>query len=264
MLPTPSPRDSLLLFLLLTLASVAGSLVITCLYTWALFGWPGEGYFSSYAIWRCALVGAVGVPAVMAPFAIWRVSLLVHDLGRAQETLAQLAATDALTGLLNRRGFAAQAESLLDTARARGQPVCALACDIDMFKSINDRFGHDGGDYVISRVGELLKERLRPAKALVCRHGGEEFVVLLPDVSVSHAMNWAERLRLACASEATSGGGLPAPITISVGVAEASASGASLADLLRCADIALYEAKRKGRNRVECFALPAPRIDAFA
>lgn len=261
MMRSQMPRGALPRLLLLTSASIASSLVITAIYTWALFGWPGDSYFSSYAIWRCALIGGVGVPAVIAPFVIWRLTRLVDQLGIAHEALSRIAATDALTGLLNRRGFEPLAERALSAAQSQGLPSCALVCDIDMFKSINDRFGHDVGDNVIRRVGARLNEGLGEVEAFICRYGGEEFVVVLPGLSAPQALASAEKLRTACAAEEAAGGD-PAPaVTISIGLAETS--GSHLPDLLRCADAALYEAKRNGRNRVECYA-PPPRLEARA
>ena len=153
--------------------------------------------------------------------------------------------------------YPTRAERAILEARAADMPVSALACDIDWFKSINDRFGHDAGDVVIRSLGDKLRTCFEPLEALVCRHGGEEFVVLLPGLSGAYAMKWAERLRATCAAETPTPGGLPVAFSVSVGVAEMSPSGACLRDLLRSADIALYEAKSKGRNRVERHA-PTP------
>lgn len=235
---------------LMTFASIANSVVITCLLTWATLGWPGDYYYSSYAIWRCAIISAIAVPALIGPFVVWRLVSLVDDLNIAQARLARQANNDELTGLLNRRGFDSRAESAVTEAQAAQQPVSVLVCDIDRFKSINDHFGHHAGDLVIRRVGELMREVFASTEALLCRHGGEEFVALLPGLSAAQASNWAEKLRTACAEDTGTNEALPVAFTISIGVAEAPQSGPCLSELLRCADAALYEAKQNGRNRV--------------
>lgn len=230
--------------------SIVVSVGVTSALTWILFGQPGRDHYSGYDIWRLSILAGFVVPALIAPIVIWRLSLAFHKLGEAQATLSRLAATDALTGLLNRRGFEALADRAILEARAAGLPVSCLLLDIDRFKPINDRFGHDAGDRVICRVAALLTACFSPLDALVNRHGGDEFVVLLPGISGAYAMKWAERLRAACVAETSTPEGAPEPFTISVGVADLSQSGVALRDLLRCADVALYEAKSGGRNRV--------------
>ena len=247
---------------LMTLGSIANSVFVTCLLTWATLGWPSETYYSSYAIWRCAVISGFTVPALIGPFVIWRLVKIVDELQAARETLARLATTDELTGLLNRRGFDARAERAITEARSTCRPISALVCDIDRFKSINDRFGHHAGDLVIRRVGELLREGFASTEALLCRHGGEEFVVILPGLSLAQASNWADRFRAACAAEALSSGAQPIMFTISIGVAEISPSVANLSELLGSADAALYEAKQGGRNQVATY--PSSRLRLVA
>ena len=241
----------------MTAISIVVSVSVTGGLTWSLFGQPRYVYYSGYDIWQLAILVGFVVPFLVSPFVIWRLALAFHKIGVAQEALSRLATTDALTGLLNRRGFEDLAERAILEARAADMPVSALACDIDWFKSINDRFGHDAGDVVIRCLGDKLRTCFEPLEALVCRHGGEEFVVLLPGLSGAYATKWAERLRATCAAETPTKGGLPVAFSVSVGVAEMSQSGGGLRDLLRCADIALYEAKSNGRNRVERYA-PKP------
>ena len=257
MMQLQMPPGAFSRLLRMTAGSIVSSVVITGGLTWFLIGQPRYESISSYEIWRLAILTGFLAPVLIAPFIVWRLSLAFHRLGVAQEALSRLATTDALTGLLNRRGFEALAEQAILEARGAGLPISALACDIDHFKSINDRFGHDAGDIVICRLGAQLSRCFEPLDALVCRHGGEEFVVMLPGLSAGYSMKWAERLRAACAAELASPGGLPVAYTISVGVAEMSQSGGGLRDLLRCADIALYEAKSNGRNRVERYT-PTP------
>lgn len=149
---------------------------------------------------------------------------------------------DPLSGLLNRRGFDRLANDLV--GQAGRWPLAAAMFDLDHFKQINDLHGHAVGDAVIAAAGAALKADA-PPDALVGRMGGEEFAILLPGVSPAEARWCVERLR---ARLAELPGDLP-PVTASCGIAQL-ASGESLADLMRRADLAAYEAKRGGRDRL--------------
>lgn len=155
--------------------------------------------------------------------------------------LADEALTDPLTGLLNRRGFNEQVSQIIDN-----KILSVIALDIDYFKSINDRFGHELGDKVLVQLADLLKLICRE-NDIISRFGGEEFIVLLPNTTLSNAVVIAERIRLTIAKN-----NFPAEsrITISAGVASKIESGCDLEQLLRKADAALYQAKLQGRNRV--------------
>ena len=107
-----------------------------------------------------------------------------------------------MTGLLNRRGLDLAAARAFATARHTGAPVAVLMCDIDFFKSINDRFGHEFGDVVLTRVAEVIRTALGNRVAALGRHGGEEFAILLPNADFDEAREIAETVRLACASHA--------------------------------------------------------------
>jgi two-component system cell cycle response regulator len=120
--------------------------------------------------------------------------------------------------------------------------------DIDKFKSINDEFGHLLGDEVLRQVSTILKQNLRKVD-LLCRYGGEEFVVIAPATTGHNAIGLADKLRKVIAQFPFPG--IPRPVTISAGVSEYSANGESRDDLVRAADAALYRAKQMGRNRVE-------------
>jgi len=165
--------------------------------------------------------------------------------------LQDLASRDGLTGCLNRRAFMEQSARLFETQRASDQPLACVMVDIDHFKSVNDRFGHSTGDQVIMLVAAALLSQLRPDD-LLCRYGGEEFCVLLPDADAGQARAVAERLRDAV--EANVGPGLrlaePPVITASLGVADVAESRSRLEALINAADAALYESKHAGRNRV--------------
>jgi diguanylate cyclase (GGDEF)-like protein len=159
--------------------------------------------------------------------------------------LQTLAFTDALTGLMNRRGFDEIIEREMRSHR-RGEPPVLLLIDIDSFKAINDDYGHQAGDEVIRQVGRVLEANSR-AGDTVSRYGGEEFVMLLRDLRLDRAEVIAERLRAQIAGIR----GLPEAIgvTVSIGLA-VHAPGDTSASLLKSSDDALYFAKRSGRNRV--------------
>jgi diguanylate cyclase (GGDEF)-like protein len=158
------------------------------------------------------------------------------------------ASTDELTGLLNRRGFFAAAQQLVARQAKKGEPVSVLMFDLDHFKNINDSFGHMVGDEALRAFGATAIGTLR-ASDVVARFGGEEFVAMLPG-SLADATTAAERVRLAFQAAGAVVAGRPLAATVSVGAASAPLC-ADVAALLATADSALYQAKAKGRNRVE-------------
>jgi diguanylate cyclase (GGDEF)-like protein len=180
----------------------------------------------------------------------------VTDLVRHAEALERLATTDELTGIWNRRHFLTLAEAPWRSFVRERAPLALLVLDLDEFKSINDRFGHNVGDAVIEHVAAVCRAVKRDADVLA-RFGGEEFVLLLPDTSGAAAVAFAEVLRRRIEAEPRGVDGDFLRITTSIGVAEADAAMASLGDLIKRADQALYDAKREGRNRVRT-RLPTP------
>jgi diguanylate cyclase (GGDEF)-like protein len=179
---------------------------------------------------------------------------LLDRLTREREQLVtelrSASQTDLLTGLYNRRGFEAAAAAMLGNNRSRA--VAVVLFDLDHFKKINDQYGHDVGDIVLRRVADIAKRNFRSMDLLV-RHGGEEFLALLPDNSKEEAALIAERVRAAVEEEqiVLPGGGIVS-ITASFGCAARShsARGDQFEDLIKKADMALYAAKASGRNRV--------------
>jgi two-component system, cell cycle response regulator len=163
----------------------------------------------------------------------------------------EMAITDALTGLFNRRYMESHLAMLLEQAASRGKPLAALVLDIDFFKSINDTHGHDAGDDVLREFALRIKRSIRGID-LACRYGGEEFVVILPETDRAVATMVAERLRRRIAADAfvIQQGTRTIPVTISIGVAAIAGKQDSPAAILKRADQALYQAKRDGRNRV--------------
>jgi len=174
----------------------------------------------------------------------------VTDLVRNAERLERLATTDEMTGICNRRHFLTLAETEWRRFRDDGAPFALLILDVDLFKSINDRFGHNVGDAVIRSVAAICQREKRDADILA-RIGGEEFVLLLPQTRRDEAVGFAEKLRQRVETEPFVHDGESVRLTISIGVAEAEAGMAEIGDIMKRADQALYDAKRGGRNRVE-------------
>jgi diguanylate cyclase (GGDEF)-like protein len=169
---------------------------------------------------------------------------------KLREGLRDQSVRDVLTGLNNRRYLMEAARKELARAERDGHPVSLIVLDVDHFKTFNDNHGHDAGDTVLRHIGEAL-QAVFADDALPCRFGGEEFVALLPGVDIDAATARAEALRARIESLKIryADGHLP-PVTISAGVAAYPTFGANLAELLKSADAALYEAKRAGRNRI--------------
>jgi two-component system, cell cycle response regulator len=162
----------------------------------------------------------------------------------------EMAVTDGLTGLHNRRYLETHLGIMFDRAVSRGKPLSYMITDIDRFKSINDTFGHDGGDAVLREFANLLRRQVRGAD-LVCRYGGEEFVVVMPDTDPEVAARVAERVRAAVAERAFDlPSGRVVPVTVSVGISSLEGGTDTIVALAKRADTALYDAKNSGRNKV--------------
>jgi len=185
------------------------------------------------------------VPVIATIALVAGVVSIVLALQGAELQHRSEAILDPLTGLLNRHALARRFEEISMQARLSGQPVCVLLCDIDDFKAINDARGHDGGDAVLRDVAYALRKHLRSFE-LVYRLGGEEFLVVLPGVAHARGREIAERLR-AAVERARPLGQL---VTISLGLSAAQGDGVDYETMFKAADVALYTAKRSGRNRV--------------
>lgn len=162
--------------------------------------------------------------------------------------LEVLAVTDVLTGLINRRGVMERLEEQMERCRRYGERLSLLMIDLDHFKRVNDRHGHQAGDRVLAQAAERFRALSRGTDT-VGRFGGEEFLILLPETSAEAALELAERCRRALVQEATTLEDTRLSCTCSVGVAEWR-PGHTRDALLRDVDNALYEAKRRGRNTV--------------
>ena len=239
---TPGPIDGAVLYALPVVwtslffgrrGAVGIVLLVGVTHAAALLALPG---WSTYpGRWIDVMVSVSAVAAVVTALEERNAALVTRLTGEAR--------TDALTGLLNRRGLDDWARPAL--AAAGSGPVSLVAFDVDHFKSVNDRWGHDAGDRLLAIVGDVLRRHARDGDA-VCRLGGEEFVALLPATDTAGAQSLAARVRAAVAAGCTVPTGC---IRISAGIATGTGAD-SLGELLERADAALYAAKRNGRDRV--------------
>ena len=191
-----------------------------------------------------ALERLIVPPTPPSPGGPCRAAERVRELEAVNARLVELAATDELSGLWNRRHLRAALGSALADAARHGSPLSLVLLDLDGFKAFNDAHGHPAGDGVLHAVGETLRDHVRPGD-VAARHGGEEFAVLMPGADAEGARACAERLRAAIA-------GRPwplRPVSASFGVATLM-PGRPAVDLMEQADRALYRAKRLGRDRV--------------
>lgn len=172
------------------------------------------------------------------------------DLKQANEKLEELAATDSLTGVANRREFVKRSEEEMSRAYRNGTDLCMMVVDFDHFKEVNDEYGHQAGDKVLKAFVKLTSEIMRPSD-LLARIGGEEFALLLPETSLSSAAKVAERLRQYIEENSISIGKKHITITISIGLTQYRPKVDTVKKWLHRADELLYEAKDQGRNRVE-------------
>ncbi|KJC59189.1 hypothetical protein UP10_19175 [Bradyrhizobium sp. LTSPM299] len=204
-----------------------------------------------YADWWQQLWLIGGVVAALGGFSIVLMFYLVAAVKRraaAEDQLAHLASTDALTGLANRRRL----DNTLDVEWRRGMrakaPVSLLMIDVDHFKIFNDTYGHQAGDAVLATVGRCIATSTKRVTDLGARYGGEEFSVLLPGIGKAGAQEIAEQIRARLTTARASQGELP---TVSIGLACLVPDHERTSrDLIKAADLALYEAKREGRDRV--------------
>lgn len=179
-------------------------------------------------------------------------ALIRVALARYQRRLERMAATDKLTGLLNRQAFSILIDKTLADYRRDPRPLSLLMIDVDNFKAFNDRYGHATGDRILGEVAAQLQQGLR-ASDIAVRWGGEEFLVVLKGCDLTRAQGVADALRQRIEQLAFEADGQPIAVTISVGVSEHQGM-AAIEDSIARADTALYAAKRDGRNRVSTAA----------
>ncbi|MGK7297165.1 MAG: GGDEF domain-containing protein [Candidatus Wenzhouxiangella sp. M2_3B_020] len=189
-------------------------------------------------------------PAAGEGPAIWSGYMIdISETKRAQALLEQRSTHDFLTGLANRQRFQERFEAEMQRARRYATPAAVLLMDLDRFKAVNDRFGHDGGDLVLKEFSGLVQAQLRVVDTLA-RWGGEEFTALLPETSRGQAHDVAERIRAAVERHRFVAQGHRVPVTVSIGVCALEQGDDRIEPVMRRVDDALYRAKRDGRNRV--------------
>jgi diguanylate cyclase (GGDEF)-like protein len=201
-------------------------------------------------LWQIIL-SISGAPTVLIAWIIAiRIRQTLTRIELKHQELVSSAKIDGLTGLLNRPGFDAVAAEAFEETRRWGQPVSALLCDIDAFRSLNERYGHKAGDRALKNLAEVLEESIGRRPAIIGRHGGDEFVILLPGIDFNEATMIAERLCEACEARALVHQHPAAKFTISIGVGTEASAASELGGLLRQTDAALYRSKKAGGNQV--------------
>jgi diguanylate cyclase (GGDEF)-like protein len=231
--------------------------------TRAVYGVP-SGALDKYIKGRIAVVRAGDSTPIEIPHADGRTVLSqcavlpnggrmitytdVTGLVRRANEFRRLASHDGMTGVCNRRQFDLMAQAEWARFKRYHRPLSLMMMDIDHFKQINDRLGHEVGDKAIKQVAEVCTAGTR-ATDVVARFGGDEFVALLPETDIAQARFVADRLRKSIRERSEAGG---TAITVSIGIAAATASMPDFAALMRLADKALYQAKDAGRDRVVC------------
>ena len=229
---------------------------LTAALTWQFIGMGAEAKFAASTFWVAALAISTIVTGVITPIFAAVMAITLSQLREARDELAHISQRDSLTGLLNRRGFELATTRAFSAARSSGAPLAALMCDIDFFKAINDRFGHDFGDVVLTMVANVIRDTVGSRPSALGRHGGEEFAILLPNTDFEEARTVAETVRAACASHDFTFEGRSVHVTISIGIAIEAPNTTEIRAMLGRADAALYQAKREGRNRVASFVDP--------
>ena len=216
-------------------------------------GKPLEAVFN---LWRTEAIRISAIMAALIVFVLSTAIFLAREIGRratAEDKLEELATTDALTGLKNRRKFDIEIDVEWRRAARQGSPIALLMIDADHFKAFNDTYGHQAGDQVLVGIAICISDSVRRASDCTARFGGEEFAVLLPGNAAMDALKVAESIRAKvlqwCEGETTT--------TVSIGVASMTpAAGQDWGDLVEAADRALYAAKANGRNQSVVASLP--------
>lgn len=178
-----------------------------------------------------------------------RMQTQLIEIGLLQSKLREQAIRDALTNLFNRRYLEETLERELARAAREGYPLCIVMMDIDHFKEVNDTYGHEAGDLVLKTLADMVTKQSRQGD-FVCRYGGEEFVLVMPNITVEVAKERVGSLHKSIAAHYIPFGRFNLNVTVSMGISSFPAQGETKEDLLRTADRALYAAKNAGRNRV--------------
>jgi diguanylate cyclase (GGDEF)-like protein len=195
------------------------------------------------------IIGAL-TSATVSPLVVYWLATLSFELYKSEQRLSALSQKDPLTGAYNRRYFDEHAKVECARAHRYGQALTLLMLDLDLFKEVNDKYGHPAGDEVLKTLVKLGINALRKSDILA-RYGGEEFVVLLPHAGIIEARMLAERLRKSIEENVIMFDGKSIKATISIGASTLEEQESDISALLARADKALYQAKANGRNRVE-------------
>jgi diguanylate cyclase (GGDEF)-like protein len=216
----------------------------------------GKPWSSIFSLWRTEATRIGAIMMGMISFVLGVTLFLAREIGRralAEDKLEELATTDALTGLKNRRKFDAEIDAEWRRATRQKMPLALLMIDADHFKSYNDTFGHQAGDQMLVGIAICISDSVRRAGDCTARYGGEEFAVLLPGLSAVEALGVAETIRLKV--QQWSDG--PTVTTVSIGVASLTPAAAmEWSVLVKAADKALYAAKANGRNQSVLASIP--------
>lgn len=228
------------LAIVLTVISVMSSALITFIIMMIL----GDG-----GLFLALLISTV-VPAIITPVISWYLLGLLIQISKLEKEQRKLATFDDLTGLLTRHAFYDSCYSLLNLIKRNNAAMIFAYIDIDSFKKINDRFGHDAGDEALKSFASVLKRMVRKSD-LVARLGGDEFILALPYTDLDSSILVLSRIKEACENTAVAFNGRSIKFTISIGVSsDVANSDQSLDHFIKESDEALYGAKSTGKNRI--------------
>ena len=192
---------------------------------------------------------SIAVPLMVAPVLGYLLMRMLIESDIARKTVHELAIKDGLTEVYNRRYFMSQLDVEFAKSQRYKTPMAVIMLDADHFKRVNDTYGHGVGDVVLKRIAQTCTTLLR-SQDVLARYGGEEFVVLLPQTDGASAVLLAERVRAGIAACVITVNEQPLQVTVSIGVAATPEHAATVAALLNLSDVALYAAKKNGRNQV--------------
>lgn len=238
---TLRPSRALTVLIAVSLVAAAANVLRLVYYT---FGQPQDTHFLEPSPAN-ALIHATGLIFTVGG----TLAFILAEVGKLQRDVQAMAERDELTQLLNRRGFAARAAAIVEASTQRGEQLALVMFDLDHFKALNDNHGHDTGDRLLVETARIIATHVR-RDDLVARMGGEEFVVLMPNITTDEALAIAHRVRLALVRVTVDDAhGVPVFCSTSAGIALAEAGTATWESLYGRADRALYQAKAAGRNR---------------
>lgn len=242
--------------LVITCAASAASIVLTSLVVLLL---NANGQNLNLVV---AATIAAAIPLIVAPLLSWHLVGLLLRIHRVEEEMRSLASFDSLTGLLSRHAFFDRANTYVSLARRDRTLFSVLVIDLDHFKLINDRYGHPAGDAVLKLFADVVNSVARRSD-IIGRLGGEEFALVLPSTSADEALEFCHRLHAAVRKAVLKYGDDLIEYRISIGLASSDVAPGDIIDgLLARADVALYRAKRAGRNRTAVFDADSERVAA--